>query len=371
MSSERVFIIAGKRSAVAPRSGAFASLTYYDLAAQVVIDILKEAKIDKLEVDELIVSNALGAGGNPARMVSLEAKLNLAVGGISIDRQCCGGLDAISIGTDLIKSGRAEVVVAGGVESYSTRPIRLHPENSDKSLVSYDRPDFAPAGFNDPDLAEATAKLARKFGISKEEQDDWSINSHLNALKSKQILRSEITPILNQTNDLFTRKLSKKICEKAPRLSDTVTHANSAIAADAAGFVVLVSELFLKNKMCKGVEVLGSGTSGIIPEETPLAPVGAIQAVLNQTEISLSKVAFIELMEAYAAQAIMCTRLCNLDLDKINIRGGALSRGHPIGASGAILEVRLFNELIKKPETFGMAAIAAAGGIGSAMMLKS
>ena len=81
--------------------------------------------------------------------------------------------------------------------------------------------------------------------------------------------------------------------------------------------------------------------------------------------------AFIELMEAYAAQAIMCTRLCNLDLDKINIRGGALSRGHPIGASGAILVVRLFNELIKKPETFGMAAIAAAGGIGSAMMLKS
>ena len=165
--------------------------------------------------------------------------------------------------------------------------------------------------------------------------------------------------------------LSKKICEKAPKLSDTVTHANSAIAADAAGFVVLVSELFLKNKMCKGVEVLGSGTSGIIPEETPLAPVGAIQALLDQTKICLSKVAFIELMEAYAAQAIMCTRLCNLDLDKINIRGGALSRGHPIGASGAILVVRLFNELIKKPETFGMAAIAAAGGIGSAMMLKS
>jgi acetyl-CoA C-acetyltransferase len=133
----------------------------------------------------------------------------------------------------------------------------------------------------------------------------------------------------------------------------------------------LVSEFFLKNKMCKGIEVLGSGTSGIIPEETPLAPVGAIQAVLNQTEISLSKVAFIELMEAYAAQAIMCARFCNLDLDKINIRGGALSRGHPIGASGAILVVRLFNELIKKPETFGMAAIAAAGGIGSAMMLKS
>ena len=87
-----------------------------------------------------IVSNALGAGGNPARMVSLEAKLNLSVGGVSIDRQCCGGMDAISIGTDLIKSGRAEVVVAGGVESYSTRPIRLHSENSDQPLVSYDRP---------------------------------------------------------------------------------------------------------------------------------------------------------------------------------------------------------------------------------------
>ena len=371
MGSERVFIIAGKRSAVAPRFGAFASLRYYDLAAQVVIDTLKDAKIDKLEVDELIVSNALGAGGNPARMVSLEAKLNLSVGGVSIDRQCCGGMDAISIGTDLIKSGRAEVVVAGGVESYSTRPIRLHSKNSDQPLVSYDRPAFAPAGFKDPDLAEATAKLATKFGITKIEQDNWSINSHLKALKSKKILRTEITPVLNQTNDLFTRELNQKICERAPKLSDTITHANSAIAADAASFVVLVSELFFKKKMCKGVEVLDSRTSGVIPEEAPLAPVGAIKALLDQTEISLSNVAFIELMEAYAAQAILCTRLCGLDSDKINIRGGALSRGHPIGASGAILVVRLFNELIKTPGASGMAAIAAAGGIGSAMMLKS
>ena len=371
MSSEQVFIIAGKRSAVAPHSGAFASLTYYNLAAQVVIDVLKDAKMDKHEVDEIIVSNALGAGGNPARMVSLEAKLNLSVGGISIDRQCCGGLDAISIGTDLIKSGRAEVVVAGGVESYSTRPVRLHPENSEQPLVPYDRPAFAPFGFNDPNLAEATAMLARKFGISKKEQDEWSINSHLKALKSTKILKSEITPILNQTIDLFTRELNQKICERAPKLSDTITHANSAIAADAAGFVVLVSEHYLKNKMCKGVEVLGTATSGVLPEEAPLAPVVAIKELLDQKEMNLSEVAFIELMEAYAAQAILCTRLCDLDLDKVNIRGGALSRGHPIGASGAILAVRLFNELIQIPGTYGMAAIAAAGGIGSAMALKS
>jgi acetyl-CoA C-acetyltransferase len=120
-------------------------------------------------------------------------------------------------------------VVAGGVESYSKRPVRLHPENSDQPLVQYDRPAFAPAGFNDPDLAEATAKLAKKFGISKKEQDEWSINSHLKALKSQNILRSEITPILNQKNDLFTRKLNQKICDRAPVLSDTITYANSAI----------------------------------------------------------------------------------------------------------------------------------------------
>jgi acetyl-CoA C-acetyltransferase len=341
------------------------------LAAQVVIDVLKDAKMDKHEVDEIIVSNALGAGGNPARMVSLEAKLNLSVGGISIDRQCCGGLDAISIGTDLIKSGRADVVVAGGVESYSTRPVRLHPENSEQPLVPYDRPAFAPFGFNDPNLAEATAMLARKFGISKKEQDEWSINSHLKALKSTKILKSEITPILNQTIDLFTRELNQKICERAPKLSDTITHANSAIAADAAAFVVLVSEHYLKNKMCKGVEVLGTATSGVLPEEAPLAPVVAIKELLDQKEMNLSEVACIELMEAYAAQAILCTRLCDLDLDKVNIRGGALSRGHPIGASGAILAVRLFNELIQIPGAYGMAAIAAAGGIGSAMALKS
>ena len=371
MTIRRVFVIAGKRSAVAPRDGAFASLTYYDLAAQVLIDVLNAANIEKLDVDELIVSNALGAGGNPARMVSLEARLNLSVGGISIDRQCCGGLDAISIGSDLIRSGRSEVVVAGGVESYSTRPIRLRSENTDQVLVPYDRPAFAPFGFNDPELAEATAKLARKFEISKKEQDDWSINSHLNALKSEKILRSEITPILDQKKDLFTRKLSQKICERAPKLSDTITYANSAIAADAAGFVVLVSENFLKNRMLKGIEVLDSATSGVLPEEAPLAPAGAMKKLLDQTEVRLSNLNFIELMEAYAAQAILCSRICDLDLDIVNIRGGALSRGHPIGASGAILVVRLFNELIKTAGKFGMAAIAAAGGIGSAIMLKS
>ena len=102
-----------------------------------------------------------------------------------------------------------------------------------------------------------------------------------------------------------------------------------------------------------------------------MAPIGAIKKLLDQTGITLSKVTFIELMEAYAAQAILCKRECNLDLNKINIRGGALSRGHPIGASGTILAVRLFNEVINVPGTLGVASIAAAGGIGSAMMLKS
>ena len=123
--------------------------------------------------------------------------------------------------------------------------------------------------------------------------------------------------------------------------------------------------------MYKGVEVLGYATSGVLPEEAPLAPIGAIKKLIEQTEINLSKVTFIELMEAYAAQAILCVRDCNLDLNKINIRGGALSRGHPIGASGTILAVRLFNEVINVPGTLGVASIAAAGGIGSAMMLKS
>lgn len=193
----------------------------------------------------------------------------------------------------------------------------------------------------------------------------------MKALKSQNILRSEITPILNQKNDLFTRRLNQKICDRAPVLSDTITYANSAIEADAAAFLVLVSERFLKNKIQKGVEVLGYAKNGLLPEETPLAPIGAIKKLLDQTEINLSKVTFVELMEAYAAQAILCTRECNLDLNKINVRGGALSRGHPIGASGAILAVRLFNEVINLPGTLGVASIAAAGGISSAMMLKS
>jgi acetyl-CoA C-acetyltransferase len=357
------FIVAARRTAVAPRNGAFRRLELHDLAAPVIRACLADAGLRPQDVDEVILANALGAGGNPARLAALAAGLPERVAGLTIDRQCAGGLDAILLAHALITSGQARVVIAGGAESHSRRPLRLRTDPDGGPPVRYDRPPFTPFPGRDPDLHEAAALLATRLGIPRAAQDDWARASHAKAIAAPDRLAAEIVPLAGLGHDAFTRVLTPDLAARARPLIGTITPANAAIAADAAAFVVVSAEPIGPNPL----RHLAGRTLGAAPEDPGLAPIAAIRAALDATGTTPGGLSQAEIMEAYAVQALACITGAGLVPRLVNPGGGALARGHPVGASGAILAVRLFHDL---RQGRGLAAIAAAGGLGSALVVE-
>ncbi|MBT2132481.1 thiolase family protein [Aliiroseovarius lamellibrachiae] len=362
-------IIAARRTPVAPRNGALADLSVQDLAAPVIKQVLRDAGLAGDDIGEVIVANSLGLGGNPARIIALASGLPERVAGLSVDRQCVGGLDAILLGHAMIQSGLHDIVIAGGVESYSRRPLRQRTFSDGRPPIAYDQAPFTPWPNRDPDMAQSAADLSRHLELSQADQDNWAINSHCRTLKFAEQTQAELVPLAGLEKDAFTRALTQRHCERAPKLCGTITAANMAVAADGAAFVVLISDKVAQQLGTPSVGILGGATLGAAPEQPGLAPVAAIAHVLGRSGISPEDLTQAEIMEAFAVQAIACQRGANIPAQIVNPQGGALARGHPIGASGAILAVRLFHQLSKAGGT-GLAAIAAAGGLGTALLLR-
>lgn len=363
----RTYVIAARRSPIVPRNGAFANLLIEDMAKPVILAALADAGLSVSDVGELIVSNALGAGGNPARIIALHSGMPTRVAGLSIDRQCAGGLDSLILADAMIKAGLHQVVVAGGAESYSRRPLRYNTFADGRPPVAYEQARFTPWPDRDPDMAQAADRLAQSHGISKAEQDHWAIESHQKAANADL---PALTPVAGVAQDSFTRVLSQRHCERAPVVSGSITAANMAVAADGAAFVVLASEAFVRAHGLDGVAYLGGNTRGADPELPGLAPIGAIQSVLADARILPADLSSAEVMEAFAVQAIACQRGAQLPSSIVNQRGGALARGHPVGASGAVLAAGLYHQL-RQTKGYGVAAIAAAGGLGTAVLLRA
>ncbi len=363
-------LIAACRSAVVPRGGAFAALSLDALGAPVLQAALAQAGIDPMQVDEVIVSNAIGGGGNPARLIALAAGLPERIAGLTIDRQCAGGLDALLLAKLMVESGTADVVVAGGVESFSRRPTRLRTFADGRAPEPYDQPPFAPWPDRDPDMATAADRLARDLDISKEAQDTWAIESHRKALETLP-LPQEIVAINGIARDPFTRRLTPALAARAKTVHGTITAANTSVAADGAAFCVVVSEQMRRSLGAQGVTLLGGATRGDRPEMPGIAPLAAIRATQDQTGIRSDRIETAEVMEAFAVQAIACVQGAGLDPARVNTGGGSLARGHPIGASGTVNAVRLYHTLLARGGGTGLATIAAAGGTATALLLRA
>ncbi|MBD8891437.1 thiolase family protein [Roseibium litorale] len=396
MSSKAV-ILAGLRTPVAPRGGAFKSLQADELAAPVIKALLAQCGLSGDAVDHVIFGNALYGGGNPARLAALRAGLPRTVPALTLDTQCCSGLDAILFGVRLIESGAASCVIAGGMESFSRSPLRAHrPLSPDLAPVPYTRPAFAPAPFEDPDLAEAAGRLARDRMYLRADQASYAVHSHAKAraaeaagLFSRELVRvgPESEPL---ARDSFTRLLSGAVALRSPVLAGAgetaLLSAATAVEADAAAALVIASDEFARDLVRKEpaltgqvMEVTAGLSLGGNPDQPALVPTLAIKELMKREGTSPSRYQRLELMEAYAPQAMATLEDLAWDPATVNLEGGALARGHPIGASGAILAVRLFHGLkddlkkdLKKEagEARGIAAIAAAGGLASVLALK-
>jgi acetyl-CoA C-acetyltransferase len=384
-----VALIAGwARSAVAPHGGAFGVLQAHDIAAPVIQALLKRAGIAPEKVDAVVVGNALGAGGNPARLVALAAGLPDACAAFSIDTQCCSGLDAVSMAVGLIASGQASVVIAGGVEAWSRSPIRQHrPLRDGDAPVAYERPAFAPDPARDPDMLASAARYAATHRWTRATQDTYAVQSHERALAHQAVLADEIVSINGLAHDPYPRRISSALaarmpaaakyeeteCDGADHLDCSLSALSISAKADGAAFVLLASPEACRALGLKPQAAWIASVSVGCPPETPLlAAEVAARAVLSRVGLaSADTLAVIELHDAFAVQGLSFCQALHIDPLQVNRGGGGLARGHPIGASAAIALVRALAELsLEKPSSLGLTAVAGAGGLGAAAIVQ-
>lgn len=381
-------IVGFSRSAVIPVGGTLALLAPHQIAAPVLLALLQRCAIPLAAIDTVLVGNALGAGGNPARMLALAAGLSDRVAALSLDSQCCAGLDAVTLANGLLCSGTAEVVVAGGVEAWSRAPIRQHrPLQPATPALAYDSPAFAPDPARDPDMLLAAARHALRAGITRHAQDAWTVLAHARAMAAQARRQTEIVTIGAATHDSYPRALQPRHLARMPvaALSDDTSvalalrqqHAvsRSAISPRADGAALVVIATAAAARKWRLTPQFNWGTSvtlGALPETPMLAAIDATQAVLQRSAMNIERLWAVELHDAFAAQALAFCAALQLPAEKLNRSGGGLARGHPIGASGAVSLVQLLADMRQDapPGAWGLAAIAAAGGIGAAALVE-
>jgi acetyl-CoA C-acetyltransferase len=376
---------------VAPHGGAFRTLHPHEIAAPVVRALLARAGIGAQAVDAVVLGNALGAGGNPARMVALAAGLPERCAAFSVDTQCCSGVDAVSMAVGLLASGQASVVIAGGVEAWSRAPIRqLRPLHDGEPAIAYDRPAFSPAPSRDPDLLVSAAHYAQEHDFSRAEQDAYAVLSHQRATTHASTLALEIVPIHDLDLDAYPRATSLARAARMPVAvrgalgedaawpQETADCSVSTLAistrADGAALVLLASSQACQEHGIAPQAAWVSSASVGCDSARPLiaAEKAAVAALLRAGLPSIEGMSVIELHDAFAVQGLSFCKAFGIDPARINRLGGGLARGHPIGASGAVALVRLLSDLQRdeKAGARGLVAVAGAGGIGAAAIVE-
>ena len=385
---EQAYIIAAYRTAVgkAPR-GVFRFTRADDLAAEVVRNLVASVpNLDKDEIDDVIVGNATPEaeqGLNIARMISLMGLGTDKVPGVTVNRYCASGLETIAIASAKIKAGMADCIVAGGVEVMSGMPFggwKLVP-NAD---VAKNNPDWYWG------MGLTAEAVAHEYKVSREDQDEFSFNSHQKAVAAIKNghLKDGVIPITVKENYL-DENLKKKSREyivdtdEGPRADTSleklaklkpvfaaggsVTAGNSSQTSDGAAFVLVVSERMLKKLNVQPIARLVSyGVAGVPPRVMGIGPIEAIPLALKKAGMKQDQLDLIELNEAFASQSLAVIRTLGLDQDKVNVNGGAIAMGHPLGCTGAKLSVQLFNELKRREKKIGMVTMCVGTGQGAA-----
>lgn len=385
--TQDTYIVAGYRSAVgkAPR-GVFRFYRPDDLAKDVIQHLMKNVPVDKDLVDDVIVGNATPEaeqGLNVGRMISLIGLDTIKVPGMTVNRYCSSGLETIAIASAKIKAGMADCIIAGGVETMSPIPFggwKVIPNFE----IAKQNPDYY---WGMGLTAEAVAK---QFNVSREDADAFSLASHekaLNAIKEGRF-KDDIVPI--EIEEIFLDKNEKRKTrtytvdtDEGPRAGSTmetmaklrpvfaaggsVTAGNSSQTSDGAAFVMVVSEKFLKeHNLTPIAKLLSYSVAGVEPRIMGIGPVDAIPMALKQAGLKLNDIDLIELNEAFATQSLAVIREAGLNPDIVNVNGGAIALGHPLGCTGAKLSVQLFNEMKKRNNKYGLVTMCVGTGQGAA-----
>lgn len=358
-------IVAARRTPIGSAGHALRDLSVVDLTAAVIPPVLADLQVTGAQVDDLVLGVARGPGGNPARVAALAAGLAHTVPGMTVDRQCGSGLAAILVAADRVRAGSATVVLAGGAES--------------ASQAERGRSAFAPAWIGDPDMGEAAEALAQRLSISRERQDAYAQRSHERALASRDRVAAELVPCGELAHDQRPRRLSAESLARLPAAftpGGTVTAGNSCGVSDGAALVAIVPEWWRAERGLPALAIRAHATVGVSPELPGLGPEPAIRQVLAAAHVTTDDVDVYEVTEAFASVLLATTDALGVDAlgrdaERVCPLGGAIAMGHPWGASGAVLVVRLFTELVRLGMgTRGVAACAVGGGMGVASLVE-
>lgn len=382
------YIVAGYRTAVgkAPRGG-FRFTRPDDLAAEVIKHLMKEVpQLDPTRVDDVIVGNAVPEaeqGLQMGRLISLLA-LPMNVSGLIVNRYCGSGVETIAMAVGKIKAGMADCIIAGGTESMS-----LVPTVGWKTVPNYKLAQQHPDYYLGMGLtAEA---VAQDYKISRQDQDEFSYQSHQKAIKAlaEGKFKEQIVPITVEETYLDQATGKKKTrsyvvdTDEGPRAdtsvealgklrpvfaaNGSVTAGNSSQTSDGAAFVIVMSERLVKELNLEPIaRMVNYATEGIDPRIMGMGPIVAVPKALKQAGLKLDDIDLIELNEAFASQSIAVVRELGIDPDKLNVNGGAIALGHPLGCSGAKLSIQLFHELRARGKKYGMVTACVGGGQGVA-----
>ena len=367
-------IVGALRTAIGTAGKAFADVTAAELAAPVIAALA--ADLPGLLPHDVVLGNCMGPGGDVARVAALSAGLPVEVPALTVDRQCGSGLAAVDVGVALL-AGRTGLVIAGGVESASTAPWRSWPPAPGRAAERYERAPFAPAAHGDPDMGLAADLLAHERGVDRTRQDAYAVRSHARAARTRDAggFDAEVVPVAGLARDerprdgLTAERLGR--LRPAFREDGTVTVGNSCGVNDGAAAVALVDARTHATLDVPGLRVLATATAGVDPRRPGIGLVPAVRTALDRAGLTLADLDVIELNEAFAGQVLACCDDLGLDDERVCVEGGALALGHPWGASGAVLAVRLFSQLVRSGRgELGLAAIAVGGGQGVAMVVQ-
>ncbi len=369
--NEHPVVVAALRTPIGTAGRALAGVTAERLAGPVLA-----ALAAGWSPDEVVLGNCMGPGGDLARVAALEAGLGVDVPALTLDRQCASGLAAVVAAVSALRS-EPGVVVAGGVESASTAPWRFWPPHGDEPPVRYDRAPFAPAAVGDPDMGLANDLFAEEAGVGRAEQDAYAARSHARAAASRAagVFSEEIVPVGTFSVDERPREglTAQRLARLRPtfRVGGTVTAGNACGVNDGAAAVLVVDGDTHARSGLPGLRVLATATCGVDPNRPGRAIVPAAERALDRAGLNLDDIDVVELNEAFAGQVLACCAELGLDPERVCPEGGALGLGHPWGASGAVLVVRLFSQLVRRSHgRYGLAAIAAGGGQGVAVVVE-
>ena len=393
---EDVVIVAAVRTAVGKFQGTLADFSAPQLGALVVKEVVHRAKLMPDQIDECIMGCVLpaGLGQNPARQAALRGGLNAKVAAMTINKVCGSGLKAVALAAQAIQTGNAEIVVAGGMESMSNAPYLLPKARTGFRMgnaVAVDSMvhDGLWDVYNDYHMGITAENVAEKYGYTREQQDEYAVNSHKKAAAAQQAgkFKDEILPIeipakkKGGTPTMFaadesvrpdTTVESLRALKPAFKKDGTVTAGNAPGVNDAAAAVVVMSASKARELGLKPLaRIVAQATSGVAPEWVMMAPVDGVRNVLKKAGWSKDEVDLYELNEAFAVQALGVTGELGLDLAKVNVNGGAVAIGHPIGASGARVLTTLLYAMKDRGAKKGVVALCLGGGNSVAMAVES